>query len=117
MTEQHDYIVIGAGHNGLTCAAYLARHGHDVLVLEAADTVGGMAATREIADGYRVSDVAQYVYQLQPQIIKDLDLERHGLHFAADDLATIGLGEEGHHIRIRRASLTGNVGQRDKNSL
>ena len=62
MTEQA--IVVGASHNGLVCATYLARSGYQVTVLEAADHVGGAAHTREFADGFRVSGCAHLVYQL-----------------------------------------------------
>ena len=55
MTDRYDAIVVGAGHNGLVCAALLARTGKQVLVLEANDQVGGAAVTREFADGYSVS--------------------------------------------------------------
>ncbi|MCJ8190273.1 phytoene desaturase family protein [Sphingomicrobium aestuariivivum] len=75
----HDAVVIGAGHNGLTCAFYLAKKGLDVLVVEAADTVGGAAVTDEFHEGFRNSAASYTVSLLQPQIIRDMDLHRHGL--------------------------------------
>src|SRR5918997_2908441 len=78
MTEVRDVIVVGGGHNGLACAAYLARAGLDVLVLEARPTPGGAAATEEPWPGYRVS-TASYVVSLMPErIVSELDLQRHG---------------------------------------
>ncbi|HKT15914.1 MAG TPA: NAD(P)/FAD-dependent oxidoreductase, partial [Allosphingosinicella sp.] len=75
----HDIIVIGAGHNGLTCAYYLAKKGLKVAVLEAADTVGGAAVTDEFLPGFRNSAASYTVSLLQPKVIQDMELERHGL--------------------------------------
>ena len=75
----HDVIVIGAGHNGLTCAYYLARKGLKVAVLESADTVGGAAVTDEFLPGFRNSAASYTVSLLQPKVIQDMELERHGL--------------------------------------
>ena len=76
--EVRDVIVVGGGHNGLACAAYLARAGLDVLVLERRDLVGGAAVTEEPWPGYRISSASYVVSLLPPRIVRELDLERHG---------------------------------------
>ena len=75
----HDAIIIGAGHNGLTCAYYLAKRGLKVAVLEAAGNVGGAAVTDEFLPGFRNSAASYTVSLLNPKVIRDLQLERHGL--------------------------------------
>src|SRR5262247_19656 len=72
-------IVIGGGHNGLTTAAYLARAGRKVLVLERRHVLGGAAVTEEVFPGFRFSVCSYVVSLLRPEIIRDLDLPRHGL--------------------------------------
>jgi phytoene dehydrogenase-like protein len=74
-----DVVIIGAGHNGLVAAAFLAKAGLKVLVLERRDHVGGCASTSEIAPGYRGPALAHAV-AIDPAIVRALDLERHGLH-------------------------------------
>lgn len=74
----HDCIVIGAGHNGLVCASYLAAAGRKVLVLERHHTVGGCAVTEEIAPGYRASTASYLVSLLLPEVERDLELRKHG---------------------------------------
>ncbi len=78
-----DAIVIGAGHNGLTAAGYLAKAGHRVLVLERRDHVGGIADTVEIAPGVRSPAIAATVGRLRPSVAKDLRLRAHGLSLVA----------------------------------
>ena len=74
-----DAIIIGAGHNGLTCAFYLARKGLKVTILEASDKVGGAAVTDEFLPGFKNSAASYTVSLLQPKVIRDMELERHGL--------------------------------------
>jgi phytoene dehydrogenase-like protein len=77
---KHDAIVIGGGHNGLVCAAYLARAGRKVLVLERREHIGGAAVTEEVFPGFKFSVFSYVVSLLRPEIIRELDLPRHGLH-------------------------------------
>ena len=76
----YDAIVIGGGHNGLVCAAYLARAGRRVLVLERRERVGGAAVSEEVFPGFRFSVFSYVVSLLRPEIIRELELPRHGLH-------------------------------------
>jgi phytoene dehydrogenase-like protein len=79
MTEDFDAIIIGGGHNGLACAAYLGRAGYKVKVLEARHVIGGAAVTEEFHPGFRNSSCSYVVSMLHPQIQRDLELARHGL--------------------------------------
>jgi phytoene dehydrogenase-like protein len=79
VAENYDVIIIGGGHNGLVCAAYLAMAKLKVKVLERRDIVGGAAVTEEFHPGYRNSVAAYTVSLLNPKVIRDLDLHTHGL--------------------------------------
>src|SRR5688572_3867784 len=76
---KYDVIVIGGGHNGLTHAAYLARAGRRVLVLERRHVLGGAAVTEEVFPGFHISVCSYVVSLLRPEIIRELELPRHGL--------------------------------------
>ncbi len=104
MTET---LIIGAGHNGLVCAAYLAKAGHKVTVLEAASHVGGAAATHEFAPGFKVSTGAHLLYLLDEGIRKELALESHGLKMARTGLSTVSLEEGGNFVRINGKTIDG----------
>jgi len=79
MSSKYDAIIIGGGHNGLVNAAYLARAGKKVLVLERRHVLGGAAVTEEIFPGFKFSVCSYVVSLLRPEIIRELDLPRHGL--------------------------------------
>ena len=82
-----DAVLIGGGHNGLVCAAYLAAAGLDVCVCEKRDVVGGAAVTEEFHPGFRNSVAAYTVSLLNPKVIRDLDLPRHGLRIVERPVA------------------------------
>jgi phytoene dehydrogenase-like protein len=80
MSKAYDAILVGGGHNGLVCAAYLARAGKKVLVLERRERVGGAAMSEEVFPGFRFSVFSYVVSLLRPEIFRELELPRHGLH-------------------------------------
>ena len=108
MAEAYDAIVVGGGHNGLVCAAYLARAGKRVLVLERNEIIGGAARSEEVFPGFRFSVFSYVVSLLRPEIIRDLDLPRHGLHILPLESTVTPLpngdylGQWGDHDQNRR---------------
>ena len=78
-TRQSDILILGAGHNALTCAFYLAQRGYKVTMVEARSVVGGAAVTEEFHPGFRNSTASYTVSLLNPQIIRDMRLYEHGL--------------------------------------
>ena len=80
MEMNYDAIIIGGGHNGLTAAAYLAKSGRKVLVLEKRYILGGAAVTEEIYPGFKYTVYSYVVSLLPPVIIRELQLAKHGLH-------------------------------------
>src|ERR1700686_5353030 len=98
MSQSFDVIVVGAGHNGLVTAAYLARTGRRVLVLESRELVGGCAVTEEIWPGYRVSTASYLSSLMQQKVVRDLELERFGYRVDAKDPAFFSPFPDGRHL-------------------
>lgn len=104
MSKKHaDAIVIGAGHNGLVCAGYLAAAGLKVTVLEARDRVGGAAVTEEFHPGFRNSVYSYSVSLLHPKVIADLNLAAHGLEILERPAGSLSL-LDGDHLQLTRDS-------------
>ena len=99
MTRPNDIIVIGAGHNGLVCANYLARTGLKVIVLEASESPGGMMATRTLGSAYQFPGLAHTAYPLNPAIVGDLKLTQFG-YSNGKTSRTVVLGQDGRHLSI-----------------
>jgi phytoene dehydrogenase-like protein len=93
VAERYDAVVIGGGHNGLTAAAYLARAGWSVLVVERRDVLGGATVTEEVFPGFKFSVASYVVSLLRPDIIRDLELARHGLEILPVDGTLTPLGQ------------------------
>lgn len=104
--QKYDTIIIGAGHNGLICATYLAKKKQRVLVLEASNTVGGLASSREFHPGFKVS-VAHTLSLFSSKVAKDLNLAAYGFEFNAKPISTIGLNTAGEHVTISGSVLSG----------
>jgi len=109
--KRYDSIIIGAGHNGLVCAAYLAKKGQSVLVLESSESPGGLAASREFHPGFKAS-VAHSVNHFPQKIVKDLGLESFGLKTSGEPLTLVGLDSDGNHVVVDNNTVTG-VGEAD----
>src|SRR4030065_1042636 len=108
MSENYDVIVIGAGHNGLPAAAYLAKAGKKVLVLERRPVFGGAAVTEEIYPGFKYSVCSYVVSLLRPEVIRDLELPNYDLEIVPLDSTFTPMPDGnylfrcGDHARTRR---------------
>ncbi len=101
-----DAVIIGAGHNGLICACYLAKAGRQVIVLDSREEPGGCASTREFSPGFLVSDCAQWLSQFDQGVMADLELENLGLNLGKPK-TTISLQTDGNHLFFDRDSVSG----------
>ena len=99
MAEQYDAIIIGGGHNGLTCAAYLAKAGRKVLVLERRHILGGAAVSEELYPGFTYSVFSYAVSLLRPEVIRELELAKHGLQIMPLDTIFVPM-EDGDCLRM-----------------
>jgi len=118
MTDRDRIVIVGGGHNGLVCAAYLARAGRDVTVLEAGAQVGGAAVTREFAKGFRTSGCAHLSYLLDAGIARELKLDSHGLKWARTGLKTVALASAGDHLLLDGGRVeSGTLSDSDRTAL
>jgi phytoene dehydrogenase-like protein len=99
-TNTYDAIIIGAGHNGLITAGYLARAGKKVLVVEARDVVGGACTSEELIPGATWSSCAFIASLLRPEIIADLELERYGLEMYQTEANEVSIFPDGSHLFV-----------------
>ena len=103
VASRYDAVIIGGGHNGLTAAAYLARAGRTVLVLERRHVLGGAAVTEEVFPGFRFSEFSYVVSLLRPEIIRELELPKHGLEILPLDGTITPLDERTLLLPLERA--------------
>ena len=107
-------VVVGGGHNGLVCAAYLARAGLSVRICEAKPALGGGVRTEEFAKGFKVSSCAHLLSLLDPRVVEDLQLFSHGLRFARNHIDTVALSSDGAHVVYSGSRLGGAVSSADQ---
>ncbi len=100
MAETHDVIIVGGGHNGLVAAFYLTKAGFKPLVLERRAQVGGAAITEEFHPGFRCSTLAHNTGPLRADIVRDMQLEQHGLKLTTPDVSTVSLLPDGRALAL-----------------
>src|SRR5438270_4763359 len=100
MAETRDIVIIGGGHNGLVTAFYLAKAGFKPLVIERREQVGGAAVTDEFHPGFRCSTLAHSAGPIRPDIVRDLQLEKHGLRLITPDVSVTALSPEGRALSL-----------------
>lgn len=100
MTEPRDIIIIGAGHNGLVTAFYLAKAGYRPLLLERRETIGGCAITEEFHPGFKCSRLSHATWPIHPSVLDDMSLARHGLKTYTPDVRALSLAPNGKHLAL-----------------
>ena len=100
MAEKRDVVIIGGGHNGLVTAFYLAKAGLKPLILERRAQVGGAAITEEFHPGFRGPILSHAAGPLRPDVVRDMQLEKHGLKFANPEVAVASLAPDGRSLLL-----------------
>src|SRR6202051_215368 len=95
-----DVIIIGGGHNGLVTAFYLAKAGYKPLVLERRPQLGGAAVTDEFHPGFRCSTLAHSAGPIRPDVVRDMQLAKHGLRFVTPETCVTALSPEGRALSL-----------------
>jgi phytoene dehydrogenase-like protein len=101
-SSERDIVIIGGGHNGLVTAFYLAKAGHKPLVLERSAQVGGAAITDEFHAGFRCSTLAHAAGPIRPDVVRDMQLEKHGLKFITPEVSVTALTPDGRALSLYR---------------
>jgi phytoene dehydrogenase-like protein len=100
MADKRDVVVIGGGHNGLVTAFYLAKGGFKPLVLERRAQTGGAAITEEFHPGFRCSTLAHAAGPIRPDIVRDMQLEQHGLKLITPETSVVSLTPDGRALTL-----------------
>ena len=98
--NQRDVVIIGGGHNGLITAFYLAKAGYKPLVLERSAQVGGAAVTDEFHPGFRCSTLAHTAGPIRPDVVRDMQLEKHGLKLITPEVCVTALSPDGRALSL-----------------
>src|SRR6266850_5241475 len=100
MAEKRDVVIIGGGHNGLVTAFYMAKAGFKPLVLERRAQTGGAAITEEFHPGFKCSTLAHTTGPIRPDIVRDMQLEKHGLKLITPEISVVSLTPDGRALSL-----------------